>query len=358
MAPDDATPEVGPPVSARGLVAVTVRGPVDPAALGITSSHEHLWMDSTPLLAVHGYRVGDAGPWDAAVAAEARWNPGVHPDNYRLTDVDAVVEELAAFVAAGGRTIVEMTPPSLGRDPVRVREISERAGVHVIQGTGQYLEPTHQAWVADASEAAIAERLVADATVGIDGTGIRAGIYGEIGTLDPVRPAELKVLRAAAAASRETGLAVSVHLHPWGHEGTTVLRTLLDAGADPGRVVLGHLNTAIDRPGEILALADAGAVLGFDLFGFDHSLLGPGRWPPSDRDVAAVVVALLRSGHGDSIVLGQDVGVRTRLRRWGGWGYAHFLEHVVPLLRELGASEDDLDAMLVRTPARLLAVPA
>jgi phosphotriesterase-related protein len=345
-------------VTAGGRVAHTVLGPVDPAALGITLAHEHLWMDSGPLLAVHGYRANATGPWDARVAAEARWNPGVHPDNYRLTDVAVVVEELAPFVAAGGRTIVEMTPPSLGRDPARVREIAEKTGVHVIQGTGQYLEPVHEAWVADATESAIAARLVADAIEGIGGTGIRAGIYGEIGTSDPVRPGETKVLRAVSAAARETGLAISVHLHPWGHEGTTALGTLIDAGADPGRVILGHLNTAIDRPGEILALADAGAVLGFDLFGFDHSLLGPGRWPPSDRDVAAVIVALLRSGHRDSIVLGQDIGVRTRLRRWGGWGYAHLLEHVVPLLRDLGAGGDDLDAMLVHTPARLLAVPA
>jgi len=57
-------------------------------------------------------------------------------------------------------------------------------------------------------------------------------------------------------------------------------------------------------------------------------------------------------------VLGQDIGVRTRLRRWGGWGYAHLLEHVVPVMRELGIDDDALDAMLVRTPARLLAVPA
>ena len=87
---------------AGGMVR-TVRGPVDPAALGITTMHEHLWMDSTPLLAVHGYETTAAGPWDAATAAEARWNPGVHTDNYRLTDVDAAVEELAPVRPSGWR---------------------------------------------------------------------------------------------------------------------------------------------------------------------------------------------------------------------------------------------------------------
>jgi phosphotriesterase-related protein len=343
--------------SAAGRVVRTVRGPVDPAELGVTMAHEHLWMDSTPLLAVHGYRAADLGPWDAGVAAEARWNPGVHPDNYRLTDVDVAVEELAPFREAGGRTVVELTPPSLGRDPLRVREISERAGIHVVIGSGQYLGPVHEPWVQGSAEATIAGRLIADAVDGLDGTGIRAGIFGEIGTSDPVRDDESRVLRAVAAAARETGLAISVHVHPWGHEGPAVLDELVAAGAAPDRVILGHLNTAIDRPDLLCGLADRGAILGFDLFGFDHSLLGPGRWPPSDRDVAATIVTLLRAGHRERIVLGQDIGVRTRLRRWGGWGYAHVLGHVVPLLHDLGATDDDLRAMLVHTPARLLAVP-
>lgn len=337
--------------------AMTVAGPLPVTELGITSMHEHLWMDSSPLLAVHGY---DAAPepvaWDAAVAAEARWNPGVHPDNYRLTDGDAAVAELGPFVAAGGRTIVELTPPSLGRDTGQVRDIAAAAGIHVIAGTGQYLGPTHEPWVADATEADITRRLIADATTGLPGTAIRAGIYGEIGTSDPVRPEERRVLRAVAAAARETGLAISVHVHPWGHEGPAVLDELIGAGAPPERVILGHLSTAIDRPDELRALADRGAILGFDLFGFDHSLLGPGRWPPSDLDVATTIVALIGDGYGDRIVLGQDIGVRTRLRRWGGWGYAHLLEHVVPLLRELGAGDAAIDTMLVANPARLLAV--
>lgn len=336
--------------------AMTVAGPVPIAALGVTTMHEHLWMDSRPLLAIHGYAAGVDRPWDAAVAAEARWAPGIHPDNYRLTDATEIIEELASFVAAGGRTVVEMTPPSLGRSPERVATIATSAGIHVVQGTGQYLGPTHEPWVAEASDAELVRRLVADAMTGLDGTAIRAGIYGEIGTSDPVRPDERRILRAIAAAARETGLAISVHVHPWGHEGATVLDELVDAGADPGRVILGHVTTAIDRPDGLRALADRGAVLGFDLFGFDHSLLGPGRWPPSDHDGARAIVALVEAGHAEQIVLGQDIGVRTRFRRWGGWGYAHLLEHVVPLLRSLGLGEDDLEAMLVRTPARLLTV--
>lgn len=336
----------------------TVLGRIQPAELGVTSAHEHLWMDATPLLAVHAYQATEPGPWTMAAAAEARWNPGSHPDNYRLTDVQAVVEELTPFIRAGGRSIVELTPPSLGRSPERVREISQRSGVHVVMGAGQYLEPVHDPWIAGASEARLTAHLVAEVTEGIESSGVRPGILGEIGTSDPVTAAERRVLRSVAAAAGETNLAISVHLHPWGHEGRTVLDELERAGADLRRVVLGHVTTAIDLPDQLRAALDRGATLGFDLFGFDHSLLGPGRWPPSDVDVVRTIAMLVDEGYGAQIVLGQDVGVRTRWRRWGGWGYAHLLEHVVPLLRDAGLDDGAIEAMLVGTPARLLAVPA
>jgi len=339
-------------------VVQTVLGPIDPGDLGVTSAHEHLWMDSRPLLDVHGYQATEREPWDSATATEARWNPGCHPDNYRLTDVGTTAEELAPYVRAGGRAIVELTPPTLGRDPERVREISERTGVHVVLGTGQYLEPVHEPWIVTATEATIADRLIAEVRDGIGSTGIRPGVLGEIGTSDPVTAGERRVLRAVAAASLASGLAISVHLHPWGLEGHAVLDELVRAGADPERVILGHVSTAIGRMDLLRAMLARGATLGFDLFGFDHSLLGTGRWPPSDRDVARTIASMVNEGDRDRIVLGQDVGVRTRLRRWGGWGYAHLLEHVVPLLGEVGLDDEAVRAMLVTNPARLLAVPA
>ncbi len=335
---------------------MTVRGPVDPATLGPTLVHEHLVMDSTPMLAAHGYALDGDGPFDADRAAEARWNPGTHPDNYRLTDPDLAVEELGYAVAAGIGTVVDVTPVELGRDPQALVAIAERTGLHVVMGGGHYLAPVHAPDLAAVPEEDITARLVAEARDGVTGTGIRPGIIGELGTSDPPRDGELRVLRAAATASRETGLALSIHLHPWGRTGDVVLDTLLDAGAAPDRIVLGHLTTAHDDAPYLDRLAARGTYLAFDLFGFDHSLLGPGRYPPSDADVAATVARLVRSGLADRVLVSQDIGVRTRLRRYGGWGYDHLVRHVVPLLRAAGLDPSDIDRLLVDNPRRLLTI--
>ncbi len=345
-----------PGVAELAGVVMTVAGPIAPDALGVTLVHEHLRMDTTPVLAVHGYAVDADGPFDAARAAEARWNPGTHPDNYRLTDTDLAVEELRHVVAAGGRTVVDVTPVELGRDPRALLEIATRSGLQVVMGGGHYLGPVHAPGLAASTEDDIAATLIAEVRDGVDGTGIRPGIIGELGTSDPPLPAELRVLRATAIASRATGLAISVHLHPWGRTGDLVVDTLLDAGAAPERIVLGHLTTAHDDAPYLERLASRGTFLAFDLFGFDHSLLGAGRYPPSDAEVAATVARLSREGLADRLLVSQDVGVRSRLRRYGGWGYDHLLRHVVPLLQAAGMTDADVDRLLIDNPRRLLTI--
>jgi phosphotriesterase-related protein len=333
---------------------MTVEGPVPVDELGVTLFHEHLHMDATPLLAVHGYEPADVRPFTPAAAAEARWDPGSHADNYRFTEVDLVATEVGAFRDAGGGCVVDQTPPALGRDPAALRRIAATSRTKVIMGTGHYLAATHAPWVAEASDVELAHRLSVGCRDGVDG--VRPGIIGEIGTGDPVHPAELRVVRAAASAALESGLAVSIHLHPWGRAGEQVLDKLFESQLPPERVVLGHLSTAWDDEPYLRRLADRGVNLAFDLFGFDHSLLGLGRWPPADRDVATTVARLVADGLADRVLISHDIGVRSRLLAYGSWGYTHISRHIVPLLRELGCGDDDIERLLVRNPARLLTV--
>ena len=335
---------------------MTVDGPIAPDNLGITLIHEHLFMDASPVLGEHGYDTESQGVFDCCLAGEARWNPGVHLDNYKLTDVDMVVEELSEYKSCGGVSVVECTPVDIGRNPLAVQNISNRSGVLVVLGCGYYLEASHRPFVTDRSVEEIAEEMITEFTDGIGETGIRPGIIGEIGTNDPITSSEKKILKAAALAWRKTGLAITVHIHPWGWEGQKALSILLEEGVPPNRIILNHMNTAVSRDDYQLALLNAGVYLAYDLFGFDHSALGLGRYIPSDHDVAQKVAELINKGYRDQIMISQDVAVRTRLRRYGGWGYSHILRHIVPLLKDLGVVADDITALLVDNPRKVLTI--
>src|SRR5262249_17524650 len=147
--------------------------------------------------------------------------------------------------AAGGRGLVDLTLDGVGRDPAWLQGIARASGLHVIMGCGWYRDAYYppEARINRRSVEDLADELVREATDGVGEAAVRPGIIGGIGTDKPwVSPAEERVHRAAARASRRTGLAVTTHgvLSPVGLD---QLRILEDAGADPTRVVIGHADS-------------------------------------------------------------------------------------------------------------------
>jgi phosphotriesterase-related protein len=341
-----------------GPVVHTVRGAVPVEQLGRTLIHEHLHIDLRPVLLEHGYAASAHGEFDCVVAGEARWNPGVHQANYDLTDGDLVADELALVKPFGVNCVVDATPVDLGRNPEALLSLARRLDLHIVMGAGWYLEASHRRHIGDLSVDEIAQDIVRECVAGVGDTGIRPGIIGEIGTNAPSTPSELAVVRAAGEAGVQTGRAVSIHLHPWGSEGEKVVSAVLGTGLPADRVLLNHMTTAALDSRYLGSMLDRGVNLAFDLFGFDHSLLGEGRYAPSDWDVAHAIASLVEAGHVDRIFMSQDVGVRTRLHKYGGWGYDHLVGHVVPLLARAGVEEADIERMLVDNPRRLLGVDA
>jgi phosphotriesterase-related protein len=332
---------------------VTVTGPVDPEQAGPTLMHEHVICDMRTLMS--SARDRDDRPVTLENAADLRWDPYSLPDNYLFDDVALAAEELAFFRRAGGGTIVDCTP-SRYRDPLALRATAQRSGLNIVMGGGHYLEKSYPPGLAERPLEQLAQEVVDEARDGVGDTGIRPGIIGEIGTGAPMTEAEEHVLRAMAWAQVQTGLAITVHVHPWGRGGDRVLDVLFAEGVAADRVILNHSFVDIDEPAYEEALLARGATLGYDMFGFDHSLFRVGRYPPTDFDVAAEVARLLAAGHASQLILSQDVCAKTRLRTFGGWGYDHVLEHVVPLLRELGVGDEDLTEVLEANPRRLLTV--
>ena len=56
----------------------------------------------------------------------------------------------------------------------------------------------------------------------------------------------------------------------------------------------------------------------------------------------------------DRIILSHETALKTYYLGYGGWSYGHVLRRVVPLLRERGVSEEQVDAILIDTPRRVL----
>jgi predicted metal-dependent phosphotriesterase family hydrolase len=298
----------------------TVTGPQDPATLGVTLTHEHvfltLWANDG-----HGY-IG------------------------QLTDEDVLAAELSAFRAVGGSAIVDQTPGGAGRNPEGLVRISERTGVAIVTGCGWYTEPYYPPGDDLARRAVddIADELVAEILSGLDGTGVRPGMIGEIGASQGwVSPLEERVHRAAARAQRRTGLPLATHTL-YHSAGRQQMRIFDEEGVDPARVCIGHCDTfpSLDY---CLEVARWGGYVSIDNVGFQQG--------DHEERVRRLVLGLLEQGMEERVLLSQDVGQVPELRSAGGRGYTYLAETFLP---SLGLDEPMLRTLTIDNPRRWLTV--
>lgn len=335
----------------------TVLGPVPVDALGVTLTHEHILNDVTSW----AHRTSSPG-WDPEDLAhrpvsedilwDLRQDPFANLDNCRLDDVEVAVAEVQRFADLGGGTIVEATGLGIGRDLEGLREVSRRTGVHVVAGTGFYLDGAQPDDVRGLPPQALAEIVLADVESGVGG--IRPGIVGEIGVGADFTPAERASLQAACAVVLSTGLALEVHLPAWFRLGEDVLDVVEAAGVDPARVVLCHLGPSGDDLAYQERLLTRGARVQYDMIGMEVFYADQGVQCPSDEDNARWLTRLADRGHLDGLLVSQDVFLKSLLRRHGGPGYAHVLQYFVPRLRRHGWDDDAVDRLLVTNPRTLL----
>jgi len=341
-----------------GASVETVLGPVPATELGRTLVHEHLRIDLWPWFDAPdpgdpGAVAAAAAPVSPAIDASIRANPFAIRDNLVLDDLELIARELSAFAGAGGRTVVDLTLPEIGRDPAMLRELAIRTRLNVVMGCGHYIGRAQPPAVAAAPMEALRDELLRDLLEGVNG--VRAGVIGEIGTSDPLEPPEERMLAAAATAQRATGRGLVVHLDPWGRNGHAVLDRVLAAGANPGRVVLAHLDPALPDIAYLRGLAARGPFVAIDIWG-DENAYG-GRGMPTDDQRVAAVLAAHDEGWSDRLVLAQDVCLKSQLRAHGGRGYDHLLTTIAPRLRRAGLDGAAADALFIINPRRVLAGP-
>jgi phosphotriesterase-related protein len=315
----------------------TFRGPVPVEELGFTLPHEHLFVGHPEL------DLNFPHPeWDEGAA------------------VELAVRALTRLHELGVRTLVDLTVPGLGRDAARVAEVARRVPVHIVAATGWYTADvlpaffrTHGPGRLVGGPDPLESYFVADLEDGIAGTGVRAAVLKVVTDEPGITEDVGRVLTAAAAAHRRTGVPILTHTHAPSRNGREQQAFLARLGVAPERVVIGHCGDSEDL-GYLRELMDNGSTIGMDRFGMAHVL-------PDDRRVA-VVLRLLRLGYADRMVLSHDAAVFSRVtppswraRHAPDWHFENLHRRILPMLAAGGATPEDLHRMTVRNPARLLA---
>lgn len=339
------------------MLVNTVCGAITREQLGVVATHEHVLLDQSS----HYKAVPTPGITDPENQKVEMWNLGILSrdcfalkDNTILDDEQTQTEEVAFFKRAGGDTLVDASLPGIGRDPQVLRRVAENTGLNVIMGTGFYVGATHPEELQFMNERQIADIMVKELTEGVDDTGIRAGYIGEIG-IEDFDEKERKVLRAAAIAQKDTGVAINVHINPWTTDGIEAADILLDAGVDPQRICISHVDVE-NREDYIYALLKKGVYIEFDNFGKEYYIRREARHPGyglfvHDIDRVRLLKKLIDDGYVRQLLLSCDLCLKNLMHKYGGWGYDHVLTNIVPMMDEEGITEAQIKTMLVENPA-------
>ena len=198
-------------------------------------------------------------------------------------------------------------------------------------------------------------------TVGVDNTGVCAGIIGEIGCSWPLTEGERKVVGAAASAQRRTGAPLVIHPGLTPLAPMEIIETLVKKGADLSRVVFCHADCTFFDIESRRKVVEAGCYLEFDQFGlesyfyFDYPTVNlPSPNLPNDAQRIDNIAELIAEGYLKHILVSQDICTKIQLTRYGGRGYAYISRCVVPLMRRKGMSEEHIHTIICENPKRML----
>ena len=269
----------------------------------------------------------------------------IRKDNVsKIETVEEVVPEIDLMMKDGIKSVFEVTTNDMGRDVLKLKQISLKTGLNIVCSTGFYLSEYHPCWLDDASEEQIADLFIKELTQGIDNTDIKAGLIGEIASSkDGFVNNELKVLKASAIASVQTDSAI--YTHTGKNTAIETIETLLKYHVKPDKIIIGHQDL-IDDSEYHLKLLQYGINIGFDTCGKSAYI--------ADSLRAKNIMKLIEKGYGDHLVLSNDVSRRTYFTSYGHNGYLSVTRIVIPLLKEYGIKEAELDKLMIKNPARIV----
>lgn len=318
---------------------MTVNGPIDPAALGATLMHEHVFINFQKAPAM-------VPPPTGITVVRA---PADIPKGFAagLTDFDQSLTAVMDFRHAGGGTLVDVSQFGLTRDPLALKLISRVSGLNVVMGSGFYMRQMHPPDMDRLSVEQLTDIIVRDITVGAQGTDIRSGIIGEVGVVGkPLSANEMKSVRASARAARITGAPMSIHNFETLEEMQEVLDVIQSEGVELHRVVMSHTGERDFATRE--ALFKRGVYVEWDYFG---------QAPlPKEKDQERIdsIYASIHAGHEDQIVLSHDICTQQQLKVKGGGGYTYINDIILPGLKARGVPEATLHRIMYDNPRRVL----
>lgn len=296
---------------------ITVLGPIESEHFGPALVHEHILVDFI----------------------------GADQTGYHRWDREKVVQKMKPYLIEakekGIKGFVDCTPAYLGRDPWLLQRLAVETGLHILTNTGLYKEPYLPPYAFQESADQLAERWIREFEKGIETSRVKPGFIKIAVNPGPLIPIQVKIVQAAARASKATGMVIACHTGH-GQAGMEALDLLEKEGLSPNRFIVVHADAERD-PQYHYQWARRGAWVEYD---------GIGGRPLSEH--IQLILQSKEKGYLHRLLISHDAGWYNPDQPEGGQprGYTTITEELIPALKKAGITEQEIRQILRENPQK------
>lgn len=304
----------------------TVREDISPSKLGWCQCHEHIFLADGPSRQV---------------------SKALFMDDY-----DKSLAEINMYKKAGGVSFVDAQPTACGRMIRNLVSASKDSGVNIISCTGFHktIFFEDQDLLASQTGDTLADIFIKEVTQGIEESGTLIAKAGVIKCAAVVGeqnadPTYAKLFHAAAAAAKQTGAPVMIHMDS-GTDALPIIRLFDDYGVAPNRLMFCHLDRARYDFAYHEELATVGVNLEYDTI---HRL----KYHEDEKELH-LIAHMTERGYADKLMLSLDT-TNERLKSYGASFGLDFLLTDFRFSLEQRLGNEVVDQFMVANPAAFLA---
>ena len=304
---------------------ITVTGPIETSALGITLEHEHVLVDF--------------------MGAEKVKQP-----QYDIEQaLDTLLPYFIELKNMGVQTIMECTPNYIGRNVLLLEAISRKTGLNILTNTGYYAAANKKflpAHTYTESPEQLAMRWIEEWENGIDGTGIRPGFIKLGVGKDHLDSTEQKIVTAGALTHLNSGLKIAIHTGG-ADAANDEIDILEQNGVAPKALIVVHAQNMSSK--QLIQVAKRGAWVSLD---------GVKEDPIVQKKYVHYLLELKQQGLLNKTLISQDAYWSVEPKESGfveferhGSPYSAILVDLISSLKDSGFTQAHIDQLLFENPA-------
>ncbi|EEB10015.1 conserved hypothetical protein [Pediculus humanus corporis] len=344
-------------------VIQTVLGEVNPETVGNILTHEHMHIDYRkffipPPNTIKDYFEGEINLKNIGFIQRYPYSNDSNLSFFTEDLKNAVVDDLKIYKRLGGSLIVENTNHGINRNVEYLKYVSEQTGIHVVSGTGFYLESVQSNSTLNKNIEELCDVMIEDLIKGCpEMDDVKCGMIGEVASNYPISDFELRSIKATGIVQEELKCPVTFHPGRDKNGPFEIMRYYTESGGDGRKAIMSHLDRTLEIPDLIDFSNEYKCFLQHDLFGTEVLTyqLSPSYQMPSDYDRLKRIKYLIEEEKLlDRILMSHDIHTKHRLVNYGGHGYFHILSNVIPKMKLLNFTGEEIDKIININPKNWL----